>query len=184
MSPRRAGLFPAMACAAALLLAGAAHAEPAATSPEGAAAGTSAAEHGEEHENEFNWAYGFVGEKDGVEPSLLYRPKGMAPPFLANIINAVILFTIIVSDCNKQIVEGLKKRKERIVQGMEEAGKMKADAALRLAGYEEKLARLDQEIERIRTVTRDVRPSRAHWHSGKRRQDRRRPDGQDARLLV
>src|SRR5205807_2137830 len=76
---------------------------------------------GEEHEAPFNWAYGFLGEREGVEPSIAYRPKGMPPPFLANIINAAILFSIIVVAAKKPVAEGLKKRKERIVLGMEEA---------------------------------------------------------------
>src|SRR5882672_10518586 len=94
----------------------------------GAAASESAAGHGEhasgeheEAEQEFNWAYGFLGEKEGVEPDLAYRPKGMAPPFLANVLNALVLFTIIVVAGRKPIALGLRKRKERIVHGMEEA---------------------------------------------------------------
>ena len=135
------------------------------------------------HEEEFNWAYGFLGEKDGVEPSVAYRPKGMAPPFLANIINAAILFSIIVIAGKKPIAEGLKKRKERIVQGMEEAGKMKAEAAAQLAMYEEKLSRLDQEIERIKTEMRDAAEAERHRTLAEAKERRDRME-RDARLLV
>jgi F-type H+-transporting ATPase subunit b len=159
------------------------HAEP---EPEGAAA--EHAEHGghgghEEGETEFNWAYGFIGEKEGVEPSLAYRPKGMAPPFLANVINAAILFTIIVVAGKKPIALGLRKRKERIVQGMEEAGRMKAEAAARLAEYEEKLKHIDHEIERVRTEMRAAAESERRRVLTEAKERRERME-RDARLLV
>jgi F-type H+-transporting ATPase subunit b len=144
-----------------------------------------AAEHGEEaeHESEFNWAYGFIGEKEGVEPGLAYRPKGMAPPFLANLLNAAILFAIIVLAGKKPIAAGLRSRKERIVQGMEEAGKMKAEAATRLAGYEEKLERLGQEIERIHREMRETAEAERVRILAEAR-DRRERMERDARLLI
>jgi F-type H+-transporting ATPase subunit b len=142
------------------------------------------AEHGEEeHEQEFNWANGFLGEKDGVEPSLAYRPKGTPPPFLANILNAALLFTILVTFGKKPVADGLKKRKERIVQGMEEAGKMKADAAVRLAEYEKKLEHLDSEIERIKREMHEAAQIERNriLSEAKERRDRME---RDARLLV
>jgi F-type H+-transporting ATPase subunit b len=39
---------------------------------------------------------------------------------------------------------------------MDEAAKMKEDAARSLAGYEEKLSRIDEEIERVRTEMREA----------------------------
>jgi F-type H+-transporting ATPase subunit b len=155
--------------------------------PETPAGHEEGAEHGqheeEEHESPFNWAYGFLGEKDGEEPSLAYRPKGMAPPFLANIFNAALLFTLIGVLGKKPIQEGLKKRKERIVHGMQEAGKMKDDAAVRLAEYEEKLKHLDDEIERIKREMRDAAEiERRHiLTEAKERRDRME---RDAKLLV
>jgi F-type H+-transporting ATPase subunit b len=109
-------------------------------------------EHGEAHEHEqaFNWADGFLGEKDGVEPSLLYRPKGTPPPFLANVVNAAVLFWILISAGKKPVAEALKKRKERLIGAMEEAGRMKAEAQATLSQYEERLKHLDEEIARIR----------------------------------
>lgn len=137
----------------------------------------------EGEEGPFNWAYGFLGEKEGVEPSLAYRPKGMAPPFLANIINAGVLFIIIVAAGKKPIAEGLRKRKERIVQGMEDAGRMKADAEKRLAEYEEKLKHIDAEVARIRTDMREAAEleRRRVLAEAKERRDRME---RDARLLV
>jgi F-type H+-transporting ATPase subunit b len=141
------------------------------------------AEHEEAEETEFNWAYGFVGEKEGVEPSLLYRPKGMPPPFLANVINALVLFSIIVVAGKKPITLGLRKRKERIVQGMEEAGRMKAEAAKRLAEYEEKLKHIDREIERVRAEMRDAAQAERRRVLTEAKERRERME-RDARLLV
>jgi F-type H+-transporting ATPase subunit b len=158
--------------------------------PSGAPASESAPGHGEhasgeheEAEQEFNWAYGFLGEKEGVEPDLAYRPKGMPAPFLANVFNALVLFTIIVVAGRKPIALGLRKRKERIVHGMEEAGRMKAEAAARLAEYEEKLKHIELEIERIRTDMREGAEAerRRVLQEAKERRDRME---KDARLLV
>jgi F-type H+-transporting ATPase subunit b len=146
--------------------------------------GEHGAEHGEHGDDApFNWAYGFVGEKDGVEPSLLYRPKGMAPPFLANVINFAILLTIIVSAGKKPIAEALKKRKERLVGSMEEAAKMKADSETSLAEYERKLAHLDEEIERIRREMRESAEAERQriLTEAKERRDRME---RDAKILI
>jgi F-type H+-transporting ATPase subunit b len=140
-------------------------------------------EHGEGHEAEFNWAYGFLGEKEGVEPSLLYRPTGMPHPFLANVINAVLLFTIIVRVGKKPIREALQKRKERLVGSMREAAKMKADSELGLAAHEKKLAHLDEEIERVRHEMRESAQAERQriLSEAKERRDRME---RDAKLLV
>ena len=114
------------------------------------------AAHGEEHEQPFNWADGFLGEKDGAEPGLLFRPKGTPPPFLANVINAGLLFYILIAAGKKPVAEALKKRKERLIGAMEEAGRMKADAQVTLSEYEDKLKRLDEEVARIRREMREA----------------------------
>lgn len=159
-----------------------------ASAGEGEENGEHAAEHGEhgaEHGDDtpFNWAYGFVGEKDGEEPSLLYRPKGMAPPFLANVINFAILFTIIVSAGKKPIAEALKKRKERLVGSMEEAAKMKADSEKSLAEYEKKLAHLDDEIERIRREMRESAEAERQRILTEAKERRERME-RDAKILI
>jgi F-type H+-transporting ATPase subunit b len=140
-------------------------------------------DHGDHGMAPFNWAYGFVGEEEGVEPSLLYRPKGMPRPFLANVINAALLFGIIYTVGKKPIAEALKKRKERIVAGMEEAGKMKADAAKTLAQYEEKLKHLDQEIERIKKEMREAAEAERKRILSETKERRERME-RDAKLLV
>jgi F-type H+-transporting ATPase subunit b len=162
------------------------HAARADEEPEAPAAHAEREQHGaeqEEAEGEFNWAYGFIGEKEGVEPSLMYRPKGMPPPFLANIINAAVLFTIIVVAGKKPIALGLRRRKERIVQGMEEAGRMKEEAAKRLAEYEEKLEHIDREVERVRTEMRQSAETERRRLLTEAKERRERME-RDARLLV
>lgn len=140
-----------------------------------------AGEH-EEHQA-FNWSYGFLGEREGVTPSLAYRPKGMPAPFLANIINAAVLFGILVGFGRKPTAEALRKRKERIVAGMEEAARMKAEAAEQLAKYEEKLHRIDDEIERIRREMRESAETEQRRILAEAKERRERME-RDAKLLI
>jgi F-type H+-transporting ATPase subunit b len=97
-----------------------------------------------------NWFYGLLGENDEVEPNLLYRPTGMPVPFLATLINWGILIGLIVMLARKQLPAALAKRKTTIVAAMREAQKLRDESALRLSGYEEKLAKIDSDIERIK----------------------------------
>jgi F-type H+-transporting ATPase subunit b len=119
------------------------------------ATGTEAAsaEHEEEQGTSFsdiNWYYGLIGEKDHVEPSILWRPTGMPAPFLATGLNWLILMSLIVVFARKQLPAALKKRKATIVSGMEEAGRIKNQAENRLNELEEKLSHVDEEIELIK----------------------------------
>jgi F-type H+-transporting ATPase subunit b len=107
--------------------------------------------HGEHALGEINWMSGILGEsKEASEPSLLWRPVGMPPPVGAQLINSGILFFILFRVARKPVAEGLKKRKQTILQGFAEAGQMKEAAAARLAEYEQKLAAIDDEINRVR----------------------------------
>ncbi len=156
---------------------------PAAEHGEGHAAPSEHAEHGEHAGQPFNWSFGFLGERDGVEPSLAYRPKGMPAPFLANIINALILFGILIGFGRKPVAEGLKKRKERIVAGMAEAAKMKAEAAESLALYEEKLRHIDTEVERIKKEMRAAADNERKRILAEAKERRDRME-RDAKLIV
>jgi len=116
-----------------------------------------AAEHGADHVptlDDFNWYYGLISEKEGVEPSLLFRPKGMPVPFAALLFDSAILYLLLFKTLGKPIREGLKKRKEGILRGMEEAAKMKREAEAQLAFYEEKLAKVDQDVQELRAQMR------------------------------
>ncbi len=118
-----------------------------------------AAEHGGEHEHaatfdDVNWYFGLLGEKDGVEPDLLYRPKGMPVPFAALAFDTLLLYYVLYRVFGRTVMDGLRKRKEGILRGMEEAAKMKREAEGQLASYEERLAKIDQDIARIHEETR------------------------------
>lgn len=114
------------------------------------------AEHGEHGSQGINWFYGFVGEAEGEEPSLLWRSPGMPVPLLAHLINSAILFTLLYKVGRKPIVEGLAKRREQIMRGMEEAAAMRNEAVEQLKAYEAKLASVDAEITRIRKDMREA----------------------------
>jgi F-type H+-transporting ATPase subunit b len=113
--------------------------------------------HGDDHVptfDDFNWYYGLIAEKEGVEPSLLFRPKGMPVPFAALLLDFALLYFILFRALGKPVREGLKKRKEGILRGMEEAAKMKREAEAQLAFYEEKLAKIDQDVQQLRQEMR------------------------------
>jgi F0F1-type ATP synthase membrane subunit b/b' len=118
--------------------------------PDGHGTGDHGDAHGGHGPGEINWIHGFLGEKDGVEPSLLWRPKGTPPPFGAMLLNTAILFYILGRFGGPKISQALGRRKAAIMHGMDEAAKMKDEAASSLAGYEQKLARIDEDIERIK----------------------------------
>jgi F-type H+-transporting ATPase subunit b len=101
-----------------------------------------------------NWYWGMLGEKDGVEPSLAWRPTGMSPPLVAETFDAALLLYLVYRFSRRPVKDALKKRKEAILQGMETAAKMKSDAAERLAEYERKLQRTDDDIERVKAEMR------------------------------
>jgi F-type H+-transporting ATPase subunit b len=92
--------------------------------------------------DDINWFHGVLGEREGVEPSFLYRPKGMPAPFGAYLLNAAILYFILYRFLSKPIAQGLKTRKSSIQRGIEEASRMRKDAEARLADYEHKLAHI------------------------------------------
>jgi len=179
------GLRTAWVCAAAILvLSGVSVARAGEHDPDTAAEQATEAHEGAEHENaEINWAYGFVGEKEGVSPDLLYRPKGMPPPFLANVANAVMLFGVLLVFGRKPVAEALKQRKLRIVSGMDEAARMKAEAQKTLAEYEDKLKRLDSEVERIRAEMREAAEAERRRILAEAKERRERME-RDAHLLV
>ena len=100
--------------------------------------------------DDINWAYGLLGEREHAEPSLLWRPPGMPAPFLATLINWAVLVYLIVVVAKKQLPAALKKRKADIVQGMQEAGRLKAEAETRFNELKDKLDHVDREIERLK----------------------------------
>jgi F-type H+-transporting ATPase subunit b len=133
--------------------------------------------------HDVNWYYGILLEKEGAEPSLWVRPKGMPVPYLSYLLNAALLWTVIYRVAKKPVREGLAKRKANIERGMKEAADLKADAQVRLDEYEEKLATIEKEVERVRRDMRsggELERARVLAEARARRERMER----DARLLV
>jgi F0F1-type ATP synthase membrane subunit b/b' len=102
-----------------------------------------------------NWFHGLLGEREGVEPNLLWRAPGTPAPVGAMVLNTVILVWLLVRFGGPAIRAGLTSRKQRVEGGIRSAAAMKSEAEDQLAHYEGKLERIDQEIERVRTEMRE-----------------------------
>ncbi len=133
--------------------------------------------------DDVNWFYGFLGEKAGVEPNLLWRTKGMPVPFGALLLNTAILYALLFKFGRKPIAHALRQRKLAIMKGMEDASKMKAEAEARLAEYEQKLAHIDDEVSRIRRDMKEAGESERARILSEATERRARME-RDARLLV
>jgi len=133
------------------------HAAPGSAAGHAPAAEGHGAAHGEDHgPGEINWFYGLAYEKEGAEPSLLVRPKGMQPPLGALLLNTGILFYLLWRFGRRPVSDALKKRRTAIMHGIEDAARMRDDAEERLAEYEDKLEHLDDEIERFKREMREA----------------------------
>ncbi len=127
------------------------HGGPARPGAHGAAApGAHGAAAGHHAPGPINWAYGLLGERDGVAPSLLYRSPGMPVPLLASVINFGALLLLGVRFGRKPLSEGLVKRRETLMREMDEAARLKREAEARLQTYKKKLETVGEEIERIK----------------------------------
>ncbi|WP_437647273.1 F0F1 ATP synthase subunit B family protein [Sorangium sp. So ce362] len=131
------------------------------------------ASHGEEHcpghgptdpPPHVNWWQGLIGvnneaaAKGGIN-SLLWRykneknpcdPKNQPPPFLASVLNVGLLGLILVRFGRKPIAEALKKRKQTIMQELDNASRLKQEAEKRLDDYEDKLTRLEETLAELK----------------------------------
>ncbi len=133
-----------------------------------------------------NWFIGFLGEKEDLKPGqgdLLWRPKGTPAPFGAWIINTAILFYVVGRFSRRPVSDALRKRKTGIMHGIEEASKMKQDAADRLADYEEKLEHISDEIERVKREMREAGEAERARILEEAREKRERVE-RDARILI
>jgi F-type H+-transporting ATPase subunit b len=158
-------------------------AEASGQAPDGHGTGDHGDAHGGHGPGEINWIHGFLGEKDGVEPSLLWRPKGTPPPFGAMLLNTAILFYILGRFGGPKISQALGRRKAAIMHGMDEAAKMKDEAATSLAQYEQKLARIDEDIERIKKDMREAGEAERVRVLAEAKERRARME-RDAKLLI
>ncbi|WP_437813420.1 F0F1 ATP synthase subunit B family protein [Sorangium sp. So ce1078] len=134
---------------------------------------TEHASHGEEHcpghgptdpPPHVNWWHGLIGvnneaaAKGGIN-SLLWRyhneanpcdPKNEPPPFLASVLNVGLLAFILFRFGRKPIAEALKKRKQTIMQELDNASRLKQEAEKRLDEYEDKLTRLEETLAELK----------------------------------
>lgn len=133
--------------------------------------------------DDINWIYGIFGEKEGIEPSLLFRPKGMPAPFGVWIFDAVLLYAFLIAKTKKPLREALKNRKTTILRGMDDAARMKREAEVRLQQYEDKLAHIDEEVERVRREMREAAETERTRILAEARARRERMEA-DAKALV
>jgi F-type H+-transporting ATPase subunit b len=144
-----------VACAVAgtLAVSGAARADSHAAAAPGHGAEHGADGHGADgHDGgQINWFYGFAGESADIEePSFLFRKRGMPVPLGAYLVNSAVLFYVLYRLGKTPLLAALQQRRQQILQGIEDASRMKAAAAEQLAGYEAKLAQIDADVERIK----------------------------------
>jgi F-type H+-transporting ATPase subunit b len=142
--------------------------------------------HGDAHAPTFddvNWFYGFLGEKEGVEPDLLWRPTGMPVPFGALALNAAILYFLLFKYGRKPIGAALRQRKLGIMKGIEDAAKMKAAAEARLAEYQKKLDDIDSEVARIHREMKESGEAESARILSEAKERRARME-RDARTLI
>lgn len=99
---------------------------------------------------EINWWFGWLGEKEGATPGLLWRAPGTPPPLSATILNTAIVFFLLGRILGPTIKGGLASRKKRIAGDIEAATAMKAEAEEQLAYYEGRLREMEAEMERIK----------------------------------
>jgi F-type H+-transporting ATPase subunit b len=132
---------------------------------------------------EINWFYGLLGEKADVEPSLLWRTPGMPIPYLAFLINSLVLAYVLVRMAKRPVLEGLRHRRERLLKGMDDAARMKREAEESLAVYRTKLERIDTEITRVREETQRSNEAERQRLLAEAEQRRERLEN-EARLLI
>jgi F-type H+-transporting ATPase subunit b len=125
-----------------------------------------------------NWWHGLLGEKVNEPPSILWREPGEPPPYLASVINFGILVLVVNRYGRKALSDALVKRKESITREIDEATRLRKSAEERLAQYEAKLAKISDELERVRREFREQgeRDKERIVQEAKERRERMRKD--------
>ncbi len=103
-----------------------------------------------------NWVYGILGASDVEEPTLLFRPKSMQPPVLASLINASIVFFILIYFGRKPLRASLVARRTSLLRGIEEASQVRASAERRMQELDDRLAHIDDRLAEIRKEMREA----------------------------
>ena len=149
----------------------------------GLAAPALAAGGGGDGEHHFNLYHGFIGVREGVQPNLLWRAPGTPPPLGAMLVNTGILFYLLYRFGNRPVKDALKKRKAAIMQGMDDAARMKSDAEERLTDLEDKIDHIEDEIDRVRRDMQAAGQAERERVLAEAKERRERME-RDARLLV
>jgi F-type H+-transporting ATPase subunit b len=139
--------------------------------------------HGGHGDPQINWVDGLLGEKEGAEPSLLWRPPGTPPPYAANLLNTLALAFVLFKLAKGPVVDGLRSRREKLLKGIDDASRMKAEAEKSLAEYRRKLENIDSEIERVRQEMRESNEAERRRILAEAEQRRERVEN-EARVLV
>jgi F-type H+-transporting ATPase subunit b len=90
-------------------------------------------------------------EGEGPAPINWIEFGGKTPPFAAMIINFAILAAAYYLVGKKGVTDGLQERRDHIAKDIEEAQRMRHEAEERAKVYQEKLARLEDEMRLAQT---------------------------------
>lgn len=139
---------------------GAEHDLPAAAAHEGTAAETAphqagAGEHGEHGKGEAHGEHG-GGHHELAPINWADFSNHEQLPYLAALINFVVLLAIYIKFGKKPVAEALKKRKTDIAADIEEAARVKREAEERAKKYQADLANLDKDLEVARQALVDA----------------------------
>lgn len=102
-----------------------------------------------------NWFTGLIGEREGVEPSLLWRAPGTPAPFGATLINFGVFVFVVVRFGSKPLANALRTRKDTIMRDIDEAQRMREASEKRLAEYEQRIEKIEEDLDRIRREFRE-----------------------------
>lgn len=103
-----------------------------------------------------NWFTGLIGEKEGVEPGLLWRAPGTPAPFAATLFNFSVFVFLVVRFGAKPLAAALTKRKDTIMRDIDEAARMRQASEDRLREYELRLEKIEEDLERVRREFREA----------------------------
>lgn len=106
--------------------------------------------------SDINWGEGLLFESEDAEPGALSRKPGTPVPVGAMLINSAILFLLLIGLGGPRVRAALRDRKKSITAGMTQAAEMRDEAEERLREYEEKLAKVDEEMELAKKQIRDL----------------------------
>jgi len=94
--------------------------------------------------------YGFFGERDDVEPSILWRPERHAGAVRRDLLNSAILYYLLIRSPRSRSRTRSTVAQTNILRGMEEAAHMKSELKPSSPAMSRASPTARQEIERVR----------------------------------